>query len=77
MRNQSGQQIILADLEGAVEDVAVDGRVAVIVSADSDVLTSLSVAAGKSHVSKQDVSDCVKLARKRSAELDKILLQQL
>ncbi|KAK9469428.1 hypothetical protein V1512DRAFT_231906 [Lipomyces arxii] len=69
--------IVIADLEGRVEELSIQGRISLVLAADSAEIQNLSISAGKSTVSKEQILKCVELARQRAAELDSILQTQL
>ncbi|KAK7202745.1 hypothetical protein BZA70DRAFT_284851 [Myxozyma melibiosi] len=71
--------LILADIDGRVEDLSIDSRLTLILSAttDDDSLISVSLSSGSNAFTKQIVKQCVDLARSRAAQLDRILLSQI
>ncbi|KAK9459298.1 uncharacterized protein V1516DRAFT_679522 [Lipomyces oligophaga] len=69
--------LVLADLEGKVEELTVEGKISLIVTASSDDIESISIESGKSEITSQQVKECIKLARSRANELDKTLQRHL
>ncbi|KAK9458117.1 hypothetical protein V1511DRAFT_454952 [Dipodascopsis uninucleata] len=69
--------LLLADLEGRVEEASVEGRVTLVIAADDDDLRSLSLCSGKSTITRLHLEQCMELAKKRSAELDRALNKAL
>ncbi|KAK9367745.1 hypothetical protein V1509DRAFT_625180 [Lipomyces kononenkoae] len=72
-----GTGLVLADLEGRVEEVSVQGSITVITSAGNNSIQNLSISAGKSLISKDHIRQCIALAKQRAAELDSILQSQI
>ncbi|KAK9480870.1 hypothetical protein V1514DRAFT_288608 [Lipomyces japonicus] len=68
-------ELVLADLEGRVEQASVDGRISIITTANDKTIESISVAAGKTTITKRHVQKCIELARARAGELNQILGQ--
>ncbi|KAK9323610.1 hypothetical protein V1517DRAFT_345169 [Lipomyces orientalis] len=69
--------LVLADLEGRVEDASVQGRITIVTSAGTNSLQNLCVSAGKSVISKDHIRQCISLAKQRAAELDSILKSEI
>ncbi|KAK9316835.1 hypothetical protein V1522DRAFT_402651 [Lipomyces starkeyi] len=69
--------LVLADLEGRVEEVSVQGRITIVTSAGTSSIQNLSISAGKSIISKEHIRQCIAVAKHRAAELDSILKSQI
>lgn len=68
--------LVIADLDGEIEEESVEGRVSVIIAESSDIL-NLSVSSGSTEITTDNIRQCIQLARVRAADLYLLLKENL